>query len=78
MEQIKIARFPDMTFEQSELLTKLCNATHTACCAGGHNKAFRNEMVAAKYREELERQGITIPDRRELIELGVFNGTGSV
>lgn len=71
------ARFPGMTIEQSDLLTKLCNATKTAVCCSGHSKAERNEMRAAQYRADLEKMGVAIPERSELLALGVFNGEGS-
>ena len=71
------ARFPDMSIEASQLMTKLANATATYYECSGHNKAARNDIKRAEYREQLEAMNIAIPTDRELCELGVFNGEGS-
>lgn len=76
-ENTTSARFPDMSIEASQLLTKLCNATRTYYCCNGHSKAERNEYWAKQYKQELEAMGVTIPPEYELLKLGVFNGEGS-
>lgn len=76
-ENTTSARFPDMSIEASELLTKLCNATKTYYCCNGHSKAERNEYRAKQYTQELEAMGVTVPPVSELLEFGVFNGNGS-
>jgi len=72
------ARFPGMTVEQSKLLTWFCNAYVTSNKAPYQAKAAKNARVASSYREKLKQMGIDIPKHSELIELGVFNGEGSV
>lgn len=67
----------DQPYTDEELKTALANATHTGCCAGGHTKAANNEGRAMEYKEEMEKRGLQVPERKELIATGVFNGFGS-
>lgn len=75
-------KFPANVYEirpdASDLFAKLCNAAKTACNASGHSKALRNERMVDIYRTKLAGMNVIIPDRIELIEMGVFNGIGSV
>jgi len=62
-----------------ELLTMLANATSTHYGAGGHTKAELNEWAARRHRREMVRRGLAVPDDKELLKLGTFNGRpGSV
>lgn len=66
------------TPKQQELIQKLANATKTWYGCGGHGKAWRNECVAKEYRETLKVLGVAIPTTKELLEMGQFNGIGSL
>lgn len=65
------------TEKQQELIQKLANATKTWYSCGGHGKAWSNECVAREYRATLEVLGTEIPDIKQLLAIGQFNGIGS-
>jgi len=61
-----------------ELLERLANATATDYGAGGHSKGYRNEAKSKEYKDELISRGVDVPPVKSLLEVGKFNGIGSV
>jgi hypothetical protein len=60
------------------LLQQYRNAIKTYAGAGGHNKAYNNEVRANKLREEILRRELEVPADQDCYNNGVFNGDGSV
>jgi hypothetical protein len=65
--------------EQTEttLAQMYCNATVTFYQCGGHKKAYRNEMLMAQFKEQLEAAGVPVPTYDDALKTGVFNGEGA-
>lgn len=61
-----------------ELLHRLANATLTHYQASSKMKSSMNEGMAHKWRSELKRRGVTIPNDRDLLDSGRNNGIGSI
>jgi hypothetical protein len=58
-------------------ILKVCfrNARKTAAGAGGHGKAYDNEVAYKEYQRRLEELNAEVPD--DAFEKGVFNGVGA-
>lgn len=68
---------PETVYTDDQLLKMLANATKTYYQCGGHTKAAGNERNAKKWKELLKERNVPIPEDKELLEVGVFNGDGS-
>jgi len=79
------------TLTTETLYEYMRNALVTSCQAIGHGKSYQNGVFANAYRNELNRRGENLPRydlnhilvddkgwRSKQIELGTYNGTGSV
>lgn len=61
-----------------QLLQMLANATKTKYCAGGHTKAQLNENRMRAIEEEMRKRKMYLPSIDERLEIGIFNGEGSI
>lgn len=64
--------------EEVTLRDKYCNAVVTHYGCGGHGKAARNEEMMAHWKKELETRNEAVPEIKDALKIGVFNGEGAV
>jgi len=61
-----------------DLLQHYANCVKTYYGSHGHGKAQWNEVLIGHYEAEIEARGLPVPETKESLEVGKFNGPGAV